>query len=68
MPANSILAGLNFEPVVILLLIGLDVGDDGFEFLLEPLSPLLVFWTRMHAQEWDVVRSLFDGADHVELI
>ena len=68
LPLDAVFGRLNFEPIVVLLLVRLDVGDDGFEFLLEPLSPLLVFWTRVHAQEWDVVRSLFDGADHVELI
>jgi len=65
LPANSILAGLNFEPVVILLLIGLDVGDDGPEFLLEAVLPLLVLGPRVHCQQRNIVGSLLNGTDHL---
>lgn len=41
-PFDAILGGLYLEPIIVLQFIGLDVSDDGLEFLPEPIFPLLI--------------------------
>jgi len=59
-PLGPFLVGLNFEPIVVLLLIGLDVGDDGLELLLEPVLPEGVSGPRVDREEGDIGGGLLD--------
>jgi hypothetical protein len=60
LPLDSVLRWLNFEPVVVLLLVGLDVGDDGLQFFFQTVAPLFVLGTGVDGQQGDVVGRLLD--------
>lgn len=44
-PLGPFLVWLNFKPIIILLLVGFDVSDDGLEFLSETVLPERVLGT-----------------------
>ena len=51
LPFDAVFGRLNFEPVVVLLFIGLDVQDDGLKFLFEPVFPLGVLGSCMDGEK-----------------
>ena len=64
LPLDAILRGLNFEPVVVLLLIGFDIKNDGLELFLEPVLPLRVLGSSVNRKQGNLGCCFFDGAHH----
>lgn len=66
MPFGSIFRWLNLEPIIVLQFVRLDVSNDGFEFFLEPVLPLLIFGSCVNGEKGNFGGRLLNRAHHVE--